>query len=143
MRIFLQDLNKLTWREARDLFLSRTKLVVPKKILTKHMKKYVKKRAREGEDETTIGQLAGEIKKSKADRKEVKAALAEANAIRETDAAEYAKSSGEMEANVGAMGQAIGAILSEAKAALARRCPSQPLLPEICCQLIPTFVTGR
>merc|ERR1719478_1080371 len=55
-------------------------------------------------------QLEEEIKKHREDREAAKEALAKATAIREKEAAEYAKETGEMKSNLDAMARAIAAI---------------------------------
>merc|ERR1719160_1760080 len=55
-------------------------------------------------------QLEEEIAKHKQDREDAKAAMAKATSIREKEAAEFAKESGEMKSNLDAMGKAIAAI---------------------------------
>merc|ERR1719197_1356158 len=55
----------------------------------------------------TKTQLEADVKQAQADRAEAKKAVAEATALREKEAATYAKESGEMKTNIGAMGKAI------------------------------------
>merc|ERR1719261_2423733 len=55
-------------------------------------------------------QLEEEIAKHKQDREDAKAAMAKATEIREKEAAEFAKESGEMKSNLDAMTKAIAAI---------------------------------
>jgi len=58
----------------------------------------------------TQTQLKSDLKQHKADRTETKEAMEEATAIREKEAAEFAKYKSEAETNIAAMGKAIGAI---------------------------------
>jgi chromosome segregation ATPase len=55
-------------------------------------------------------QLKSDLKQHKADRTETKEAMEEATAIREKEAADFAKYKSEAETNIAAMGKAIGAI---------------------------------
>jgi len=55
-------------------------------------------------------QLKEDLKKAQVDRAAAKAAMEEATAIREKDAAAYAKESGDLKTNLAAMGKAIAAI---------------------------------
>merc|ERR1719456_2081580 len=55
-------------------------------------------------------QLEEDIKKHREDREAAKEALAKATAIREKEAAEFAKETGEMKSNLDAMAKAIAAI---------------------------------
>jgi len=56
----------------------------------------------------TQTQLKSDLKQHKADRTETKEAMEEATAIREKEAAEFAKYKSEAETNIAAMGKAIG-----------------------------------
>ena len=60
--------------------------------------------------EGQLVQLKEDLKKAQVDRAAAKAAMAEATAIREKDAAAYAKESGDLKTNLAAMGKAIAAI---------------------------------
>jgi hypothetical protein len=62
------------------------------------------------EGEATKLQLEADIKAHQADRAEAKEALAKATALREKEAAAYAKESGDFKTNIAAMGKAIDAI---------------------------------
>jgi len=62
------------------------------------------------EGEATKLQLNADIKAHQADRAEAKEALAKATALREKEAAAYAKESGDFKTNIAAMGKAIDAI---------------------------------
>jgi len=62
------------------------------------------------EGQATKLQLEADIKAHQADRAEAKEALAKATALREKEAAAYAKESGDFKTNIGAMGKAIDAI---------------------------------
>jgi septal ring factor EnvC (AmiA/AmiB activator) len=60
--------------------------------------------------EGQLVQLKEDLKKAQTDRAAAKAAMAEATAIREKDAAAYAKESGDLKTNLAAMDKAIAAI---------------------------------
>jgi len=63
--------------------------------------------------EAGVGQLAQlkeDLKKAQTDRAAAKSAMAEATAIRDKDAAAYAKESGDLKTNLGALNKAIAAI---------------------------------
>jgi len=62
------------------------------------------------EGQATKLQLEADIKAHQADRAEAKEALAKATALREKEAAAYAKESGDFKTNIAAMGKAIDAI---------------------------------
>jgi len=62
------------------------------------------------EGEATKLQLQADIKNHQADKVEAKEALAKATALREKEAAVFAKDSGDLKANIGAMQKAIDAI---------------------------------
>jgi len=64
------------------------------------------------EGEATKVQLEADVKRHQGDRVEAKEALAAATALREKEAAAYAKESGDFKTNVAAMGKAIDAISS-------------------------------
>ena len=57
-----------------------------------------------------VVQLSADIEKAKTDRADAKSAIAEATAIREKEAAAFAKESGDYKANLAAMAKAIAAI---------------------------------
>jgi len=63
-----------------------------------------------GEDANLKKQLDAEVEKHKADRIAAKDAVSKATAIREKEAAEFAKASGDLKTNVGALEKAIPAI---------------------------------
>merc|ERR1719356_350903 len=58
----------------------------------------------------TKTQLEADVKQAQSDRAEAKAAIAAATALREKEAATYAKDSSDMKTNLAAMGKAIDAI---------------------------------
>merc|ERR1719235_1154232 len=60
--------------------------------------------------EATNAQLKEDLKQHQVDRSAAKAAVAEATTLREKEAAEYAKESNEMKANIAAVGKATTAI---------------------------------
>merc|ERR1719183_1959744 len=62
------------------------------------------------EGEATKLQLEADIKADQADRAEAKEALSKATALREKEAAAFAKESGDFKTNIASMGKAIDAI---------------------------------
>jgi len=62
------------------------------------------------EAEGQLGQLKEDLKKAQTDRAAAKAAIAEATAIREKEAAEFATLSGELKTNIAAIGKAVAAL---------------------------------
>jgi len=57
-----------------------------------------------------LGQLKEDLKKAQTDRAAAKAAIAEATAIREKEASEFASLSSELKTNIGAIGKAVAAL---------------------------------
>merc|ERR550537_484050 len=57
-----------------------------------------------------LGQAKEDLKKAQTDRTAAKAAIAEATAIREKEAAAFATFSGDLKTNIGAIGKAIQAL---------------------------------
>jgi len=64
------------------------------------------------EAEGQLGQLKEDLKKAQSDRVAAKAAIAEATAIREKEAAEFATLSTDLKTNIAAIGKAVAAIAS-------------------------------
>jgi len=62
------------------------------------------------EAEGQLGQLKEDLKKAQTDRAAAKAAIAEATAIREKEAAEFATLSSELKTNIAAIGKAVAAL---------------------------------
>merc|ERR1719261_1751749 len=62
------------------------------------------------EAEASLAQLKEDLKQHQVDRSAAKAAVAEATALREKEAGEYAKESNELKANIAALGKATAAI---------------------------------
>merc|ERR1719450_780299 len=62
------------------------------------------------EAEASLAQLKEDLKQHQVDRSAAKSAVAEATALREKEAAEYAKESNELKANIAAVAKATAAI---------------------------------
>merc|ERR1719478_1657053 len=61
-------------------------------------------------DEAALAQLKEDLKQAQVDRSAAKEAVAEATALRQKEAGEYAKESSELKANIAAVGKATAAI---------------------------------
>merc|ERR1719454_2793917 len=80
------------------------------------------------EAEASLKQLKEDLKKAQTDRAAAKAAIAEATAIREKEAATFASESGDLKTNIAAVKKAVGALEAGAKGAFLQTQAAQVLM---------------
>jgi len=80
------------------------------------------------EAEASLKQLKEDLKKAQTDRAAAKAAIAEATAIREKEAATFAAESGDLKTNIAAVKKAVGALEAGAKGAFLQTESAQVLM---------------
>jgi chromosome segregation ATPase len=80
------------------------------------------------EAEASLKQLKEDLKKAQTDRASAKAAIAEATAIREKEAATFAAESGDLKTNIAAVKKAVGALEAGAKGSFLQTQAAQVLM---------------
>jgi chromosome segregation ATPase len=80
------------------------------------------------EAEASLKQLKEDLKKAQTDRAAAKAAIAEATAIREKEAATFASESGDLKTNIAAVKKAVGALEAGAKGSFLQTQAAQVLM---------------